>query len=627
MSRLLAIIALLISVVAAPPPGRAETGPWQGDANFQARLVSATSAVGDTGFLDAGLEFDLGPGWKVYWRSPGDAGLPPELDFSPSDAVTGHKLSFPAPERFSILGLDSYGYEDNVILPLRLDLAGRGAGGELALAGRLEGLVCKDICIPVEETLTLSLPRGDATPSSHARRMARFKSQVPSAGTAAGVGIGNASINGDQLVLAFLRDGEPLPRFAGDIFVEAPSGYGFAKPRFRNGVAHITVSGKEAAGLANTPLVVTATGRDFLLEQPITPGTGALAQDGLTAGLLAVLGLAFLGGAILNVMPCVLPVLTLKLSSVLRHGGAARGVVRRSFMVTASGVVASFLLLGLALLSARSAGAAVGWGVQFQQPAFLAVAAAAIALFGLVMLGLLHVPVPAFIQRGAPAGKEGLWGDFASGALATLLATPCSAPFVGTAVAFALVAPAGVLMLVFLTMGAGLALPWLAVAASPRMVGFLPKPGPWLVRLRQVLAVGLFGTAVWLLTLLAGHFVSIGGSDGRWERWQPGLAESLAAEGRVVFVDVTADWCITCQTNKALVTNTDRMASVFEADNVVLLKADWTRPDDAISEYLASFDRYGIPFNAVYGPGAPDGVTLPEILTVGAVVESLDRAR
>ena len=243
------------------------------------------------------------------------------------------------------------------------------------------------------------------------------------------------------------------------------------------------------------------------------------------------------------------------------------------------------------------------------------------------MLDIVTLPVPQFAQRlGGSQASSGLAGDFASGALATLLATPCSAPFVGTAIAFALAAPGGMLMTVFLSMGAGLALPWVMVAAFPALVSFLPKPGPWLITMKRVLALGLFATSVWLLTVLGSHFNSSAGPDQGWQEWQPGLAQSLTAEGRVVFVDVTADWCITCKTNKALVLDTDTVSKTFADQDVVLLRADWTLPDDAISAYLASFGRYGIPFNAVYGPSAPDGLPLPEILTTSAIRDALQRA-
>ena len=604
---------------------KADTGPWQGNEYFEARLISAVTATGEAPSLEAGLEFRLSPGWKVYWRSPGDAGLPPELDFTGSGAVAGHHLSFPAPTRFSILGFDSYGYSDAVILPLRLDLV--RAGRDLVVAAGLEGLVCSDICIPVQEVLTLSVPAGEAKPSSHARRMAEFRSSVPSAGTAGGVSLRGVAIDGEGLSLALERVGQPLTRLDGDIFIEAASGYGFTSPQFSGGLARIGVSGKPAADLAGNPVTITVVGRDFLLEATSVVAGEPLKPTSIMPALLAMLGVAFIGGVILNVMPCVLPVLTLKLSSVMGHGGGEAMAIRRSFIATAAGVIVSFIILGAALLLARSAGLAVGWGIQFQQPAFLILAAAAIGFFGLVMLDIVTLPVPQFARRlGGSQASSGLAGDFASGALATLLATPCSAPFVGTAIAFALAAPGGMLMTVFLSMGAGLALPWVMVAAFPALVRYLPKPGPWLITMKRVLALGLFATSVWLLTVLGSHFNSSAGPDQGWQEWQPGLAQSLTAEGRVVFVDVTADWCITCKTNKALVLDTDTVSKTFADQDVVLLRADWTLPDDAISAYLASFGRYGIPFNAVYGLSAPDGLPLPEILTTSAIRDALQRA-
>lgn len=601
---------------------RAETGPWQGNDYFKVRLISASAATGTAATLDAGLEFKLEDGWKVYWRSPGDAGLPPELDFTTSVAVTGHRLRFPAPERFSILGFDSYGYGDAVILPLELSLASPGRA--LVASAELIGLVCKDICIPVQETLTLAVGRGEAVPSAQARRIAEYRALVPSDGTAAGVEITAAAVAGETLSLRLDRAGSPLARLDGDIFIEAGSGYGFAAPAMRQGMASIEVTGKPAEDLIGETVTITVVGSDFLLEQPVTVSAGRLAPDGYLPQLLLMLAAGLLGGLILNAMPCVLPVLSLKLSSVVSHGGGEAAAIRRSFVATAAGVITSFLLLGLGLLLVRSAGIAVGWGIQFQQPVFLIGAALAIAFFGLVMLDRVILPVPAALQ--GITLPSGLAGDFASGALATLLATPCSAPFVGTAIAFALAAPAGELMAVFAAMGTGLALPWILVALRPGMVQLLPKPGPWLIWLKRLLAVGLFGTAFWLLTVLASHFTADHEVEGNWQAWRPGLAQQLAAEGRVVFVDVTADWCITCQTNKAFVVETEAVSAAFQSADAVLLKADWTRPDATISQYLASHGRYGIPFNAVYGPAALEGLPLPEILTTGTVLEALDRA-
>ena len=617
-------LILLVAIFAASiaNSATAATGPWQGSDIFQARLISAVRAVGDDANIHAGLEFKLAEDWKVYWRSPGDAGLPTALDFSSSAAVDGHDLGFPAPIRFSILGFDSYGYKDEVIYPLTLELARAGQG--FSTAARLSGLVCKDICLPVDETLTLSLPKGEAMPSVHAQRIAQARSRIPSDGTRAGVSISHAAIAGDTLIIALEKDAKALTAFRGDIFIEAQNGYGFAAPRFNDGIVRISVSGKDAAELLGQAITVTAIDQDFMVEQVVAVSAGGERFIPSSGALFTIMAVALLGGIILNVMPCVLPVLSLKLSSVISHGDKSIRAIRQSFIVTAAGVIASFIALGLALLAMRSAGFAIGWGIQFQNPVFLIAAALAIGFFGLVMLDKITLPVP---SPHILKVQKGLMGDFFSGALATILATPCSAPFVGTAIAFALAAPRLELMLIFVAMGVGLASPWLLIAVRPQLVQFLPRPGKWIIWLKRILALGLFATAFWLLSILGAHLGAASKEiSGDWQDWRPGLAESLAADGRIVFVDVTADWCITCQTNKVFVVNTDAIDAAFVENDVVLLRADWTLPDDAISAYLASFSRYGIPFNAIYGPRVLEGAPLPEILTSHSILAGIDAA-
>jgi suppressor for copper-sensitivity B len=386
-------------------------------------------------------------------------------------------------------------------------------------------------------------------------------------------------------------------------------------------------------------------------------------------------------------MPCVLPVLSLKLLSVVQQGGRERAAIRASFLASAAGIVFSFLVLASAAVALKSAGLAVGWGIQFQQPLFLSALAVVMALFAYNLMGFFEVPLPGFVGRIAAKGTgEGdhhsLWGSFATGALATLLATPCSAPFLGTSVGFALSRGAVEIFLIFTALGLGLALPYLLVAAAPRLVAWLPRPGAWMVWLRRILGLLLAATAVWLLTviaaqvgvpaaaLMAGLLLGLGavlwlrhrqaprhgvaasalavllalaafalplgiaapprgGPVAESLAWQPLDTAAIAArvaEGQVVFVDVTADWCITCQVNKKLVIDTDAVAQRLDAPGVVRMRGDWTLPSDAISRYLESFGRYGIPFNAVYGPGAPEGLALPEILTREAVMVALDKA-
>jgi suppressor for copper-sensitivity B len=437
---------------------------------------------------------------------------------------------------------------------------------------------------------------------------------------------------------------------------------------------------------------------------PDAPAAGAVppaATDVSAAAVAGMLGLAVLGGLILNLMPCVLPVLSLKLLSVVGHGGQAPQRVRLGFLASAAGILASFLVLAAGAIALKAAGGAVGWGIQFQQPLFLVFMILVLTLFACNLLGVFEITLPSGLNDrlaragGSGAGDgDGLAGHFATGAFATLLATPCSAPFLGTAVGFALSRGAAEILAVFMALGVGLALPYLAVAAMPRLATRLPRPGRWMATLKKVLSLALVLTAVWLLAVLAvqvsaaaawavaaamaglagllwlrrragsGSLRAAGGALAAvlaaaafvvpvrldapaagtgtgtgmgsgapvpaaaavWQPFDRARIDALVADGQVVFVDVTADWCLTCQANKALVLERGAVPAALAGTGVVAMRADWTRPDDRIAAYLAGHGRYGIPFNAAYGPGAPDGVVLPELLTESAVLDALAAA-
>jgi suppressor for copper-sensitivity B len=454
----------------------------------------------------------------------------------------------------------------------------------------------------------------------------------------------------------------------------------------------IGVPAKSTVSLAGVPLTFTLVDGPRAVEARIAPTAAiaapsppaAQAARGVT-GLAAALALALLGGLILNLMPCVLPVLSIKLLSVVGHGGGEARRVRAGFAASAAGIVASFLVLGTAAVALKEAGLAAGWGIQFQQPIFLAAMIVVLALFAGNLWGVFAIRLPGAVSDAAVAAghRPGLAGHFFTGALATLLATPCSAPFLGTAVGFALARGPGEIYAVFLALGAGLALPYLAIAAAPRLATRLPRPGRWMVVLRRILGLALVGTAAWLavvLAALAGIVVTVvvaalaAGAVGtlavtrrrvgaaRGLAWgavaalailalaMPELAGTIASRaaasaeagpwrsfdaaaiadevrlGRVVVVEVTADWCITCKVNKRAVLDRDPVRSRLARPDVTAMLADWTRPDALIARYLAGFGRYGIPFTAVYGPAAPGGLALPEILTDSAVLEGIAQA-
>lgn len=687
---------------------RAAASPWLDHGEAQVRLIAAQDSVDESGGLLLGLQVKLQPGWKIYWRSPGEAGFPPHLEWKDSDNLESAALQWPVPERFSLFGLETFGYSKEVVLPIEARVGEPGQA--TSLRARLRYLICEEICIPNDGELVLDLPSGPAGSARESLLIEQYRARVPGAGAETGLTLQSATLSGSMetptLEVAAISD---RPFEAPDLLVEGPPGHLFGKPEVtlgadgksvflrlasaRNAAAEGVVEGKSLTlTLTDGPrrglesVVVARYG-----EPPSDLGAiGGIAGGFVPAGpqisLLAALGLALLGGLILNLMPCVLPVLSIKLLSAVSHGGRAAGPVRIGFLASAAGILFSFLLLAALAIGLKSAGMAAGWGIQFQQPIFLVAMALIVTLFACNLFGAFEIRLPGFVSDLATAGPAGsepgsghsLPGHFLTGAFATLLATPCTAPFLGTAVGFALAGGAAEILLIFAALGLGLALPYLLIAAFPALATSLPRPGPWMITLKRILGLALLATAVWLLTVLArqvgwsgalligallalaGVALAFGGklapvlrtgvvasaalvalalpitlerpvapvtaAEDNWEPLDTARIHQLVAEGHIVFVDVTADWCLTCQVNKSLVLDSEEVAAALDDERIVTMRGDWTSPDPAITEYLTSFGRYGIPFNAVYGPTTPNGEPLPELLSQDAVLQSLQRA-
>ncbi|MDC0993687.1 protein-disulfide reductase DsbD family protein [Alphaproteobacteria bacterium] len=669
------------------------TGAWVGDPAYgEVRLVSAVSAMGNLEELPLGLEFRLAPGWKIYWRTPGEAGLPPTLDLQMANGASlQSSIEWPVPKRFNAFGFDNFGYADAVILPVVV--RGHDRGVALQLRGQIAALVCSDICVPLAGSLRLDLADGPAEPSSMAMTIAQFAAKVPRINAPSPIKIATAWQSGSQLKIGFATTSQPVT----EIFVEGPAGIAFKQPVFANNIAAIDLEGDLKTPLAGQTVDLTViAGDDFTTQsimvekdallaeafaagEPVPIGVGAMAQ------FWAVIGFAFLGGLILNLMPCVLPVLAIKLTAIIEASGQSRGFVRLRFGAGAMGILSSFVILAVGLAALRLAGGQIGWGIQFQSPVFLAIMMLVLGLFTLNMLDRFFLPIPTFLLasfRGNSHSANGkprlaiLFGDFMAGMLATLLATPCSAPFVGSAVTVALTGDMGQLFAVFIAMGTGLAAPWGLVVLFPALIEFLPRPGHWMVWLKRSLAGLLIATMIWLgwlmqiiqggqaallllsligfvllavlfrqkiVILLAGAGLFAGlaflpapaivapQANGLvWQVWSDDASAAARAEGKLVFVDVTADWCITCKANEALVLENapiaPMLAALVDNDKLVMLKADWTRPDPRIAAFLASHDRFGIPFNIIYGPKVPEGVLLGELLRADMVENALIKA-
>lgn len=695
MLKTLLLVVLPLGLLAAgPTPVRAASSEWAKSDEVSVRLVSAVGGTGDLATVPAGLEVKLTGDWKTYWRSPGDAGLPPALDWKGSQNLQSATLLYPTPVRVTVLGIQTFGYKHEVIFPLDVKVVDKGK--PLDLKGHLDILVCAEQCIPKSFDLALAIPAGPAKPDAEAQTIAKWRQTVPGDNRASGMTIVSAqevSDKGKPALEVKAKSEQPF---------EKPDLIPELKPEANLGTPRVTLSPDKHEAVFDLPLSkklpvgAKLTGREATLT--LTDGTRALEQatkvtQGASAvdeepgpSLLAMLGVALLGGLILNLMPCVLPVLSMKFFSVVSQGGRAPGAVRAGFLASAAGIIVSFLVITGGLIALKAAGGTIGWGIQFQEPGFIAALAVLVTIFACHLAGLFEVPLPRFIANAASgrAGPdESLAGHFLTGAFATLLATPCSAPFLGTAVGFALAGSNVVMLGIFFALGVGLALPYLVIAAVPQLATKMPKPGKWMERLKQALAIPLIATAVWLVAILFSQvgasaaisvsallvaivallygrdrlpaerrgivfpvvaIVAIGAivlpdviaaqvkkrdadADGAiaWKGFDRDRIRSLVSQGKVVFVDVTADWCLTCKANKRFVLSKDAVAQRLNKE-AVSMQADWTRPNPDIGSYLASYGRYGIPFNIVYGPSAPGGLVLPELLSTGDVTDALDKA-
>lgn len=619
----------------APPHATLHTTP---------RLF-AVDRTGDQ--LRVGLHLALEDGWKTYWRVPGDAGLPPALDWQGSSNFKEATLYYPAPHRYTIFGLDNIGYKESVTFPIDVRLTDAAAPATLAL--KLDILVCSDVCIPETHRLTLDVPVAvSSAPDDRALYEAALK-RVPD--RAADVKAGwmrfrQAFLDVDpenRLFLVVTAESGIAPDADSDLFIEHASSTAFGKPRITVDSKNMSLTlrvpvhsnetlDKVKTDLAASPMTLTFRSGDRAVEavlplsdMPVAPKL----NDAMPARAdldLRIIFFAFLGGLILNLMPCVLPVLSLKILSVASHGGKeSRREIFANFMASAAGILASFWLMAATVVGLKAVGNTVGWGIQFQHPAFLVFLIAVLLAFAVNMWGLFEIPLPRFIAKhgSRKSGDEPtMLGHFLTGAFATLLATPCTAPFLGTAVGFALAGSTLDIFAIFTFLGLGLAFPYILLALSPKLFKRLPKPGKWMVTLRRALALALLLTALWLMTVLSA-VVTTRTLDIGWQTFDEALIATAVADGKTVIVDVTADWCLTCKANKRLVLEQSEVQAALAAENIVRLQADWTLRDEEIATYLRKYGRYGIPFNIVYGPEAPEGIVLPELLSKKAVMDAL----
>ncbi len=702
LKRIMLALALLFAPLAA-------TAQPVNEAHARADLIAERQAAAPGDRFLAALRLDLDEGgWHVYWKNPGDSGLPPEIYWD--DLAEGLEIGdfmWPTPHPIRVATLMNYGYEHELVLPFEVVVPETAQPGDtITLSGDGSWLICLDICIPEGGPVSLSIPVA-ASPvtddeGSEAIGAALASTSKPITGSARfkkGADAYEVWVEDSDLAAAaeeaamirLLPDEHNIQHAAdqgvrrgdGGVALSVPaSEYPLENSDLFSGIIVV----EDSDGDAQSWRFEAAPGEEIAGVSTVAfqgGGGGGAGQAIGVASLVSFLGAAFLGGLILNLMPCVLPVLSIKAASMVKtaHDPAES---RRHGLAYMGGVLVCFLAIGVALFALRAAGESAGLGFQLQYPPMTALFALLMFAVGLNMLGVFEIGTSVQGVGGGLAEKNGVSGAFFTGLLAGLVGAPCVGPFMGPAVGVALTQPAPVVMGVFFAIGLGMAAPLVLISFTPALARLLPKPGKWMETFRQALAFPMFLTAIWLLWVLAGQAGSnavvlvvagavllgfgvwlarkIGGdlvgkavaalfiigaffgpaigsgflsppamaggaqvAEAESQDWSPQLISDLRAEGRVIFVDFTARWCVTCQLNKASI-HSERVVAAFADKDVAFLIADWTNRDEVIAAALAEHDRAGVPLYLVYPADGGAPKVLPQVLTPGVIVKAVDEA-
>ncbi|PWF46667.1 thiol:disulfide interchange protein [Massilia glaciei] len=712
-----------LAAAAQSAPERARTE------QVEVRLISefASVAPGQTVYL--GLEQKIIPHWHTYWKNPGDSGTSTSIKWTLPKGVAASDIIWPAPSRFDIGPVTNYGYSDQVVLLTKLAVpASQAIGSVIPVEAKASWLVCEESCIPQDATLriTLAVAATASANSEHKRIIDAALERIPPAvGWPAAYQRQDGKLQA-RLTLPARVGGKSASEFVGRHTLRFyPAEWGTAAHNaaqsFRLDGQQLTIglvpgeTPPAQGGQVRGVLVAeekTAPGGKSAIVHAVELGAGAAAPgpgpgpgpgphktvarapapsgDGIT--LWRALLLAFAGGIVLNLMPCVFPVLSIKALGLLKYSELSSAQKRMQGFAYTAGVLASFSLLALALIVIKNLGAQVGWGFQFQSPYFVLGVAYLIFVVGLSLSGVFALGGPANLGAGL-ARRGGHTGSFFTGVLATIVATPCTAPFMGAALGFALAQPSLVLWLVFMALGLGLALPYMLISAWPALHRMLPKPGLWMERLKQALSFPMYGAAVWLVWVLAqqagvnavplalGGMIMLaliawifdstratsgaarlaangvllaatlatvglsfqavgllaaspaptgqtaqGGAGQDWEAYSPPRLAALREQGKPVFINLTAAWCITCLVNEKVALSQPAFKELLHKEGITYLKGDWTNQDADISALLKQYGRSGVPLYLFYPSGAgSEAVVLPQILThdiVGSALRS-----
>jgi DsbC/DsbD-like thiol-disulfide interchange protein/cytochrome c biogenesis protein CcdA len=670
--------------------------------NVEVTLKSAQTTVVPGRIFNVAIEQKIAPGWHTYWRNPGDSGEPTDIKWTLSSGVTASNIKWPAPTAIPFGPLVNYGFSDKVMLPVEIKVPDSAKAGDVInLVADVRWLECSDICIPGEARIGLDVKVGTSpVASADEAAVAGAHRATPPAFTGE-TRLTDLGAGGLQLVIkgvdtpskAYffpyeIKLGAVVDFAAPQALVRGKDGFGLTlvkSPSFpadlKGPVGGVLVMGDGPSAKA---FIVSPEFEAAPVDaSPVPPvvqadPTPVAAPPVASVSLIGALGLALLGGLILNLMPCVFPILSMKALGLLEAAHSDAKAARAHGLWYGGGVIVSFLALAGILIGLSSAGNAVGWGFQLQSPIIVIGLAVLMVLIGFNLLGFFEIGTSLQGIGGDVAHGKTAQGSFLTGILAVIVAAPCTAPFMGAALGFAATQTPPIALLVFAALGLGFALPFVVLTFTPRLMRALPKPGPWMVTLREGLAFPMFATSVWLIWvvtaqagqtgILAALVCIVAAAFGVWlsriwqglggkiagallviaslvwagshlanasevapstsaqqddSRWSPARVAQLQAQGKTVFVNFTADWCVTCKVNEVSVFSNPAVKAALNGDKAVYLIADWTKRDNAIAQALASHGRVGVPLYLVYTPEVATPVILPQILSVQSVLEAI----
>ena len=654
-------------------------------------LIADTSAVEAGIPFTVGIRFKLEEGWHLYWRFPGDSGAAPQVEWQLPPGFEAGPVQWPLPHLLRAEGdLFTNVYEQELLLPVEIRPPNPLPAAPIVLKAKLKWYVCKETCLPGAEEVSLELDAGKAS-AANGELFSLWKSRLPRLGSAPFESAWKRTPQGWRVTVKGTGIDEKT-----ELFPIPPSGLSAEHPELldaKSGEVTFKVQAPEAAlsteGWRGLVVLNGVDGTRTGWEVPKTSSASVAQSESASAhpslpegGLAGVLWAAFLGGLLLNLMPCVLPVIALKILGFTQQAGQEPKRVFRLGLSFCAGVFAFFLGLAGAVIGLKTAGSGLNWGFQFQNPWILTGLVSSVFVFGLNLIGVFEITLSGGTNAALSslAGKQGHWGAFMHGAFTTLLGTSCTAPYLGVTLGFAMSQPAPMVVAIFLTIAAGMSLPYVLLTSNPTLLRFLPKPGLWMERLKQLMGFVMLAVAAWLLGVLGNArgldaisgacafllvlgfccwllgilrnrslalflvlFLAAGGfflflyeplrrtpasvRAANSEGWEPFSPERLLAEraaGRPVFVDFTADWCVNCKVNERVALSRPEVLAAFERRGVVKLKADWTSDDPVVTAELKKFGRASVPFYLLYPPGSAEPQVLPSLLTPGIVLNALE---